>query len=799
MLAHWNLQSRIIRSAQQRRFLGCVGERNETVQARVGWLAGPPQSLYVQLTGARPIDLARGDVRSPPIDGVLPVGVAVALNPPLPGPFPATLQVNDVSPQQLLAAGFLEPQCTGGEFTGQLVSVSIPAVRDGAEFPVRLGQYFSVDGSASPGSQYILFLPEPLVPCSVGSLSVLDVRAAIQRRDAAAAPAQPPVPGPPAANAQPHVHWAANVAGAQAPAPPPGPAAVPLGAAAAAGAAPVPIGVAVGAAAPPAWRGAQPTPFMDLLFASLTTADLADLASLDTLCALLSPGGTAPLHALLPASDPMARFEYIEEQLSSFCANVPLPPRLQPGWPGVWPCARILARANPPDANPPAVSRGGAHGSFGQLADRHRSAQRSAEPSAPAASGAALAEPAFANAVLQAGVAIDVEGSQPVSNQPLLSAVQGANGILMDSSVASVRALGDAMANLPANLLVLEAADGSNFFASSSAHMAHVHSTLSAVSTRWVASAAESLRAKVACESASTLSRERQLDLERCVRDLFRGNPMRLSEARMAGSGQNSLLGALRSATDGSDPLVDRALTILGWAAFAVDLFRGSTILPNFFTAAADRAAAMIRIEAAEPVVVADWLEHRMRAIGEDFRQFYSNSSAVLIRPSYSALYLTDANASAALAEITQQRFYKLGREMQSFITQQSAAALLAGSAAGSAAVAASPPAGGSAKGKRRKRKAQAAGSSAAAPSPAPAAAAVAAPAAPAAAGAAVVPATAAVNPVPPVAPHVGHATPAQMQQFTAENVDGDGRGRCFNFFRRGVCRRGDACSFSHV
>ena len=271
---------------------------------------------------------------------------------------------------------------------------------------------------------------------------------------------------------------------------------------------------------------------------------------------------------------------------------------------------------------------------------------------------------------------------------------------------------------------------------------------------------------------------------------------MRLSEARMAGSGQDSLLGALRSAKDGSDPLVDRALTVLGWAAFAVDLFRGSTILPNFFTAAADRAAAMIRIESAEPVVVADWLEHRMRAIGEDFRQFYSNSSAVLIRPSYSALYLTDANASAALAEITQQRFYRLGREMQSFIAQQSAAA----SNSGSAAAAASPNvAGGSDKRGKRRKRAKAAGSPAAAPSPAPAAAAAATPAAPAPAGAAVVPATAAVNPVPLVAPHVGPATAAQMQQFTAENVDGDGRGRCFNYFRRGVCRRGDACSFSHV
>ena len=125
------------------------------------------------MTGARPIDIARGDARSPPIDGVLPVGVAVALDPPVQGPFPATLQVNNVSPQQLLAAGFLEPDCTDGEFTGQLVSVSIPAVRDGVEFPVRLGQYFSVDGSAAPGSQYVLIMPEPLVPCSVGSLSLL--------------------------------------------------------------------------------------------------------------------------------------------------------------------------------------------------------------------------------------------------------------------------------------------------------------------------------------------------------------------------------------------------------------------------------------------------------------------------------------------------------------------------------------------------------------------------------------------------------------------------------------------------
>ena len=48
----------------------------------------------------------------------------------------------------------------------------------------------------------------------------------------------------------------------------------------------------------------------------------------------------------------------------------------------------------------------------------------------------------------------------------------------------------------------------------------------------------------------------------------------------------------------------------------------------------------------------------------------------------------------------------------------------------------------------------------------------------------------------------VAHAGPAPvdvMKAFSAANKAPDGRGRCFKFWRQGVCDRGDRCPFAHV
>jgi len=45
---------------------------------------------------------------------------------------------------------------------------------------------------------------------------------------------------------------------------------------------------------------------------------------------------------------------------------------------------------------------------------------------------------------------------------------------------------------------------------------------------------------------------------------------------------------------------------------------------------------------------------------------------------------------------------------------------------------------------------------------------------------------------------HVGPATPSEMRAFTIANP-GRGGGMCFDFYRRGICHRGEQCRFQHA
>ena len=46
--------------------------------------------------------------------------------------------------------------------------------------------------------------------------------------------------------------------------------------------------------------------------------------------------------------------------------------------------------------------------------------------------------------------------------------------------------------------------------------------------------------------------------------------------------------------------------------------------------------------------------------------------------------------------------------------------------------------------------------------------------------------------------PFQGSASRDVMKEFSANNKNADGKPRCFNFWRRGLCDRGTGCAFAH-
>jgi hypothetical protein len=730
--------------------------------------------------------------------------------------------IPNITEDQLFALGFVRRHTQPGTLTGRIFDLPLGPM--GALVATIFGEYMDLDGSGSNESMRILvagqnepiaapylppstawqmledggFLPlqEPPppapppppaaqvpqgVPVQMGNVHVHFDDAGHGVAQHPPGDAQPPAPpgaeppqppaepqAPPAAGQGRNVHWG----DVRFPAMQPPPGNVP----------PMPPPAPPPNASAGLWQQAVvgATPNLDFLFAQATPAMLADLDQLDVLVRMLGPDtGSVPPDAFLPHQDPTSRFAYIEEVIEGMLAydGVVLPPMRFPGWQGIVDVARALKRAyraasaSAPHVNAPVHLPPVRDVSWGQMADRHRLAQRVNET---VQSGVSL-DPSVAAAVQAAGVAVDQEGlnaARGVAN-PMLDGVQAAAAIDASGSLASVRGLGDRMANFDQNVQILEATDGANYAATSSAHMTAVSLTLKSLSLNFAREAAERLRAAVGIENQLTWEPERQAVLQQCVKDLFRGKPLLLSEKALSGRGADSLVFSLTEAG------YQQWRTVMEWMDFAVQLFdAGAAREAGFFGKAREIVNVMHEQQHVSFEVLSQFLDHRLRAIQQAFRQFYTNQR--LVRPRYVESWLTDAEAKQVLEQIKHDRL--------NLCLQRAEAREAAAGASTSNVANVSSDDDEAAAAKKAKRKRQREKTKATKKAKAAAASAAAAAAAPA-------PANLDVIGGPP---HVGAATVAQMAAFTAANVDSDGNGLCFNRWRRGLCRKGDDCTFSH-
>ena len=654
------------------------------------------------------------------------------------------------------------------------------------------------------------------------------------------------IPPPQAFGAPARAHWAADVAGGM-PAPP----GVPR--AAAAGGMPAPVlppplaphvvpaapQVAVGnlpaAQRPPAHgvplhgaaAGLVPR-FIDMsavpqcvrLFAECLPHEMSHMASLDDLARILAPvGQSPPAGAFLPADDPMARLEYVEDRLSAILPHSTMPPlRAGSGWQGVYQAARSLSRV----ALPSVGASADLSSSFGRSAERHLTAQLNvqAAPFVPPSAAVAQLDPLHAAAIRAAGVAVDQEGVLPLPQRAMSIASTHLSSTIppgdsIHQPLPAVRGLGSAMANLPASLQIIESANNRNFASTSSAHMIAISSRLNSASSSFYPMAAEQLRQKVGKEPP-ILSDARTAELRNCVSSVLRGKPLSVTELMISGSGGSTLLDPLRAGN------VARAKEVMGWMDFIVRLFWPADRIiaddpggQTFFGIAADRLGSMIDVDKHAPSVVADFVQHRIRAVQDAFRRFYSGE--LLLRPVYSVSWFSGAGAKAALEEIVRMHqassLPNIASQAADLLRAQGWTAPSAPPPAGSFASAPAPASSvvskRAAKRARQAQLASSSSSSSAVPSAGPATSAAAPAPAPATAAGAGLPASSAAPPAPArvmaVNPniigtlHVGVASGDLMASFSTANRDAAGNGRCFNFWRRGQCRNGDGCRFSHV
>ena len=651
-------------------------------------------------------------------------------------------------------------------------------------------------------------------------------------------PGPAPFVPPQAFGAPPGVHWAAGVGGggqaaagqpgllprAAAPPlippvmppvpparpPPLGPGAAPVGPVPPLRPQPgVPLGFAAGMA--PIRIDMSAVPNAVRLFAECLPDEMSQIVELDDLVRILAPSGqTPPLYAFIPADDPMARLEYVEHRLISLLRHTAMPAiRRNSGWSGVYRACRAFQTSMSPAAESSLPSD--LSSSFGRSAERHMNAQLPHMPqSAQPVAGAVPLDPQFLDAVRTAGANVDQEGARPLMERPLAQAASGLAQLVppgggLQHPLASVRNLGAAMAQLPPQLQILESADNRNYNASSSAHLASLSSQLNSATSAFYPMAAEHLRVKVGKENP-LLADSRTTALRSCVSLTLRGKPLSVTEFMLTGAGGADLLTPLRAGD------VARTREMFMWMDFIVRLFWPAVEILHdnadgltFFSFAADRIGALIDVEKQPPSVVADYIHHRMRALQDAFKRFYAGQ--LLLRPHYSSSFLTGPDAQAALAELSRmqqsQHLPELATSVAEQLRQQGwmppsaapapAPAFYPAPAAGSSS--SSAPASAPPKPKRAKKQKAAVVAAAAAVVPVAPAAPVAAAAAPAPAEAAATNTVGVLN--PPA--HVGPASGIMMSAFSQANADAAGSPRCFNFWRRGSCRSGSQCRFSHM
>ena len=577
----------------------------------------------------------------------------------------------------------------------------------------------------------------------------------------------------------------------------------------------VPLGFAAGAA--PIRIDMSVIPNSVRLFAECLPDEMTQIAELDDLVRILTPSGqTPPLYAFIPADDPMARLEYVEHRLVLLLSHTAMPPiRRGSGWGGVYRACRAFQTSMVPAVGS-SSSPADLSSSFGRSADRHMSAQAlpfMPQSAAQPVAGAAPLDPQFLQAIREAGSHVDQEGVRPPMERPFAQAAAGLSQLLppgggVTHPLSTVRNLGAAMAQLPPQLQILESADNRNYNASSSAHLASLSSQLNSAANSFYPMAAEQLRVKVGRENP-LLAESRQTALRSCVSFTLRGKPLSVTEVMLTGAGGADLLTPLRAGE------VARTRELLMWMDYVVRLFWPVTeILRDdadgltFFGCAADRIGALINVEKQPPSVVADFIHHRMRALQDAFKRFYAGQ--LLLRPVYSSSFLTGPDALAALAELSRMQ-QSTALNVPQLATSVAAELRQLGwvpppgsgpaPAPAPAAAAGLPLAPAPALPKPPKRPRTR-------PKPAPAAA---APAVAAVAVAPIVGAAAAAVPAPVVAAvtntvgvlnppaHVGPASGVIMAAFSQAHTDAAGSPRCFNFWRRGACRSGSLCRFSHL
>lgn len=578
---------------------------------------------------------------------------------------------------------------------------------------------------------------------------------------------------------------------------------------------------------------------------------MVDLTSLDSLLGVLFDGNV-PAFAITPPSDEMARFDAIQgemERLEIDGSAFPFPPVPRLGWAGVFAVMRVLLRqirSRAPASNsappPPDLTPMG-DGSFGRDFGRgalHVMAQQQAGSS----SSAATADAPMQTAVLTAAAAVDSEGRLPPDQRVIGLAVNAANVTAagVDGSVLQpLRALGASMDGLPQALHQLDVSGGAMHNTMASSHMLSVSTALTSVSTVFTRSAARALRDHMARDGpAHCVPEKRKTDTQTVIRYLIRGRPLDVTLQLLYGAGGDLLSGIALSSSLSE---WESSLVVLDHLSFAVSLFyqpSGGEV-HNFFSRAREVAKRLCNEESMPAHFVAAYITDRARTLQNDFQDFYRGSR--LVRPRYDSSWFTGPEAQSVLARVQGDVL----RDLQQRVQQSAPSIALAPPQLPPAPVAGhlpppfvpgapfpphvppwayspgwqphplqqyQPPPPGPAPvpnpkraAQRSRRKAAAAAARAAAPLPAVQAAAPAPVAPPVVAPVAPPAGPVAPRPVPAInvagvidgVPHTGPATPLEMRTFTAAHPGTRGIGLCFDFWRRGMCHRGDQCRFQHV
>ena len=653
------------------------------------------------------------------------------------------------------------------------------------------------------------------------------------------------------------MHWAAGLGGAAAPGPAMG---VPAFGHAVPGMPPVaPLAAPPIRAPPRPWASVDGAELLDHLFARVTPASAVAMPQWDALANALVPAGTAlPAWAVQPADDIAARWQYVVSRLEHLTQGGPLPPVNADGWSGVFAAVRSLLRTfSQPDLSSSfgrsamlhqhAAGLGG-----GSSSDPMVGIFGASLPSA--ASG----DPVAAQAVQRAATAVDRE--QPPF--ALRSAAIAANSMGVPIDIDSVSDLGARLSALPQELQVLNAADNVGFSPSSSASMAEIAPALSSASKSFFGQAAEQLRVLVGCERAVPVDEARADARASVIKRIMRGKPLSVTRPMINGSTEAvSLFDLLESGKlqefkemcDWEDAIVRMCgLVPRGASSIFVEMKSAGPRMINVDSHAAAVVAAWFkeRVSALERAFKRFYTFQSLTRPTYDQSAVFGTAEATASLQEVTRSHLNasvQAIASRAidgrLAELHAASSIAAAQPVAGYAgyvaTAQPVAAgyvpmsalpspqvMAAYQAAAQASTqppplpqpvpvhphAAVPSKRAAKRAKEAAKKAAATAAAAAAPAVV-AAAAAAAPQPAQSAQPAQPPAPPQPPPAPPTVPavntvgviggppQVGPAAYDVMRAFSDANPSPSepGKGRCFNFWRRGVCRRGTQCPFAHT